>query len=531
MSASKGKDAIFTLQLASPVAGRDVEHQVPGRPRRACKSAHTSPFSLAVVRYGALASLASVPASVYSTTAGFDVLIYLFYAVAIIGVLFGPLLGLLPARWHGVCSARQLAIARIILMATFLQLDNQSPGDLCAGYWWLDRLGPQPPQGATGASCGVTAPGRVMPDTGLPAWTGVVKWTVEALTVPRWQHYLKLLAALAALCGVMARPALFVVAMVHVRENALRQSLHGDQPVKVDMAWHCWFPVMVTFALAPCADDLCLGSLIRCTPRPRAARSRQEYALPFTAAMLLVATTYLTAGLAKLTNCRHMPTGHWYSSDFWKTTHLRDMLHQSYFRYCQGATCLEPSNAVWRPLCASELAGLWHWLRGRAQRPALHAACVLGDNYLFPSLRPDQRLSPWMLQLAAFGAVAWELTMWLAVLRPGLLRGMYIVSGFMFHQSVRWLMSITTFYEQQDLYLIFVALLFTPRKEVYTLIAPEDGSDHSASDEECTPLTRTRPPKVCSGRAAGQKDTPGGALPYGLVLTVYCSCMLKHAVA
>ena len=62
---------------------------------------------------GALASLASVPASVHSMTAGFDVMIYLFYAVAIIGVLFGPLLGLLPMLLPCMASALLASLAGV----------------------------------------------------------------------------------------------------------------------------------------------------------------------------------------------------------------------------------------------------------------------------------------------------------------------------------------------------------------------------------------------------------------------------------
>ena len=38
-----------------------------------------------------------------------------FYVLACGGVLFGPLVGVLPERWHCQATARQLAVARVVL--------------------------------------------------------------------------------------------------------------------------------------------------------------------------------------------------------------------------------------------------------------------------------------------------------------------------------------------------------------------------------------------------------------------------------
>ena len=39
-----------------------------------------------------------------------------FYVLACGGVLFGPLVGVLPERWHGQATARQLAVARVVYL-------------------------------------------------------------------------------------------------------------------------------------------------------------------------------------------------------------------------------------------------------------------------------------------------------------------------------------------------------------------------------------------------------------------------------
>ena len=45
-----------------------------------------------------------------------------FYTLACGGVLFGPLLGVLPESWHGEATARQLAVARVVFILLFLIL-------------------------------------------------------------------------------------------------------------------------------------------------------------------------------------------------------------------------------------------------------------------------------------------------------------------------------------------------------------------------------------------------------------------------
>ena len=55
-----------------------------------------------------------------------------------------------------------------------------------------------------------------------------------------------------------------------------------------------WLPVLLVFALAPCADALALDALWRrATGGAMARRRPAEYALSFTAVWLLLATTYL----------------------------------------------------------------------------------------------------------------------------------------------------------------------------------------------------------------------------------------------
>ena len=78
---------------------------------------------------------------------------------------------------------------------------------------------------------------------------------------------------------------------------------------------------------------------------------------------------------------------------------MRDVIHQQYFRRCNGAECQLPSNVIYRPLsCMGQLV---NFPMNLPLVLPLHSACLLGDNYIFPWLRPDQMLPPWGLQLAA----------------------------------------------------------------------------------------------------------------------------------
>ena len=53
-----------------------------------------------------------------------------FYVLACGGVLFGPLVGVLPERWHGQATARQLAVARVVYLVLFLQQERHSDPNL-----------------------------------------------------------------------------------------------------------------------------------------------------------------------------------------------------------------------------------------------------------------------------------------------------------------------------------------------------------------------------------------------------------------
>ena len=208
---------------------------------------------------------------------------------------------------------------------------------------------------------------------------------------------------------------------------------------------------------SPCADALALGPWRRTTGRAAPPPRRPaEYALSFTAVWLLLATTYLTAGFAKAVNCSKRNGGE-LSSAFWNSTHFRDMMHAQYFEKCNGAQCQDPSHVSYQPLCTRQISTMLRHA-GAAGFPALHSSCLLGDDYLFPWLRPDQMFPPWVLQLAALGAMVWECGMWLCVLRPGPLCALGLLAGFMFHQSVRWSTSIS-FNDQQDVYLLSLPLL------------------------------------------------------------------------
>lgn len=112
-------------------------------------------------------------------------------------------------------------------------------------------------------------------------------------------------------------------------------------------------------------------------------------------------------------------------------------MHEQYFSKCNGAGCQLPSNVRYQPLCLEQVKKL---ISGSAS--SINSACLLGNNYLFPWLRPDQMLGPDLLQLAAAGALAWECGMFLLVLRPGPLCALGLLAGFMFHQGVRWLTAI-----------------------------------------------------------------------------------------
>ena len=347
-----------------------------------------------------------------------------FYSLACGGVLFGPLLGVLPESWHGEATARQLAVARVVFVLLFLQHE-------------LIRASHP------------TAPGAFhhQINTGLPEWTGAVRWKAEWLQISPLEHTTRKVAAASALLGVCTQPALLLSALLHARDHMLDQSHQG----KVDHGNLLWLPMLLIFALAPCVDALALGPWLWRRTTGRAApppRRPAEYALPFTAVWLLLATTYLTAGFAKAVNCNYRDGGA-LDSAFFNSTHMRDTIHHQYFSKCNGAECQLPSNVRYRPLCTGHL--------GKNLMP-IHSSCMLGDNYLFPWLRIDQMLPPWVLRLAAAGALVWECGMWLCVLRPGPLCALGLLAGFMFHQSILWLTNIS-FNGSQDLYLLSLPLL------------------------------------------------------------------------
>ena len=355
-----------------------------------------------------------------------------FYALVCGGVLFGPLLRVLPESWHGEASPWQLAVARVVLMVLFLQHELRS-----------DHARP-------------VAPGVFHNiKTGLPVWTGAERWNAKWLHVSAVEHTALRVAAASALLGVCAQPALLLTGVLHAREHMLAQSLKK----KVDHSSMLWLPLLLVFALSPCADALALGPWLWRRTTGRAApppRRPAEYALSFTAVWLLLATTYLTAGFAKAVNCSKRNGGE-LSSAFWNSTHFRDMMHAQYFSKCNGAQCQDPSHVSYQPLCTRQISTMLRHA-GAAGFPALHSSCLLGDDYLFPWLRPDQMLPPWVLHLAALGAMVWECGMWLCVLRPGPLCALGLLAGFMFHQSVRWSTSIS-FNDQQDVYLLSLPLL------------------------------------------------------------------------
>ena len=98
------------------------------------------------------------------------------------------------------------------------------------------------------------------------------------------------MAAFSALLGVCTPAALLVTGLGHARVHMLVQSHHA----KVDHGNMLWLPVLLVFALAPCADALALDALWRrATGGDMARRRPAEYALSFTAVWLLLATTYL----------------------------------------------------------------------------------------------------------------------------------------------------------------------------------------------------------------------------------------------
>ena len=121
------------------------------------------------------------------------------------------------------------------------------------------------------------------------------------------------------------------------------------------------------------------------------------------------------------------------------------MLQNQPVRSCSGEGCYHPDSVVWRPLCTETVAliAAWVWQRfSWTKRPAIHASCVLGNQYLWPAARFDL-LPPAFLHLAAFGAVAWEVGMWVAVLAPGHRpRVLAVCVAFLFHQSNIWMMRI-----------------------------------------------------------------------------------------
>ena len=351
-----------------------------------------------------------------------------FYTLACGGVLFGPLLGVLPESWHGEATARQLAVARVVFMLLFLQHELIRPAH-------------------------PTAPGAFHNQikTGLPEWTGAARWKAEWLQISPVEHTAKKVAAASALLGVCTQPALLLSALLYARAHMLDQS----HKAKVDHGNLMWLPMLLIFALAPCADALALGPWLWRRTTGRAApppRRPAEYALPFTAVWLLLATTYLTAGFAKAVSC-NFRNGGALDSAFWNSTHMRDVIHKQYFGKCNGAECQLPSRVRYQPLCMGHLG-----MPKLKPSIAHHSACLLGDNYLFPWLRVDQMLPPWVLQLAAAGSLVWECGMWLCVLRPGPLCALGLLAGFMFHQGIFWLTAIS-FAGSQDLYLLSLPLL------------------------------------------------------------------------
>ena len=190
-----------------------------------------------------------------------------FYTLACGGVLFGPLLGVLPESWHGEATARQLAVARVVFMLLFLQHELIRPAHPTAPGAFHNQI-----------------------NTGLPEWTGAARWKAEWLQISPVEHTAKKVAAASALLGVCTQPALLLSALLYARAHMQAQS----HKAKVDHSSFMWLPMLLSFALAPCADALALGPWLWRRTTGRAApppRRPAEYALPFTAVWLLLATT------------------------------------------------------------------------------------------------------------------------------------------------------------------------------------------------------------------------------------------------
>ena len=136
-----------------------------------------------------------------------------FYALVCGGVLFGPLLRVLPESWHGEASPWQLAVARVVLMVLFLQHEQGS------GTWYARPIAPA-------WYARPVAPGVFHNiKTGLPVWTGAERWDAKWLHISAVEHAALRVAAALALLGVCAQPALLLTGVLHAREHMLAQSL------------------------------------------------------------------------------------------------------------------------------------------------------------------------------------------------------------------------------------------------------------------------------------------------------------------
>ena len=353
-------------------------------------------------------------------------------------VLLGPYTNLpllARAEWTGR-SAFDLALARVILVLLYAQ-------DLATTAPIRWRVGP--------AGTYTVLSGLKLPDA-LKQWDR--DWMSRAWFEPPAMKALVVLALL----GVCARPALLGLAVLEMRAQLFQRSHRPGR----HHSGHLLPQVMLLFALAPCDDALSLTRQLSRSTRlghrgvsTNAAvpdrRPSTHYTLPFVCLLLLLASAYSSAGLAKLVNCyggKHAEGGwSWWAptSIFWTSDHLKRLIQGSLSQKCSGEGCYHPDSVAWRPLCTETAALLAEWVwqrRAWVRPPAIHASCVLGGQYLLPAARFDL-LPPIVLKLAAFGAVAWEVGMWLAVLAPGHRpRALAVCLGFLFHQSNIWMMRI-----------------------------------------------------------------------------------------
>lgn len=341
------------------------------------------------------------------------------------------------------------------------------------------------------------------PFTGLPQWSRFEQWpdaVVLFATSDAEAHVFYFLALLVVL-GVWPRASLVAMCIINAHVT-VRFKYHSDR--QYHSAYHLT-PLMLIWAASPCADSFTVAHLWR---RMRAIKGHAPipptkpariYAITITCTLLILGTDYLTAGVPKAF-CRRSLTWWWWSDTF------RDVMHRQYFRLCQGVDCESDGLFPLRPLCLRPLLAILGAKDRDRSDEFFSIECLLGGEYLFPTLLQLDRY-PLVCHLGAAGATAFECFFWLvALLGPSPMRATFICGAFFFHQLNVWLLGIP-FSEIQATYLLCVPwtrllAIFVPSTLDHVQAASTPVNVHES--REASPLiTDVGPVARATKRASG----------------------------